>query len=124
MGDLLDPATLEQVVAIGRSAKSDDEVEAAPIELSTIVIAEPGESIKGEDLYNLIQSAKAEGVTITSKLRDLKGASVTTMVSAGRGVVAQAVRSGGRKRKRGNRQTVQEDRQWRERLKRQGDPPT
>jgi hypothetical protein len=119
MGDVLDPSTLEQVIAMGRSATTDDEVESASIELSTIMVAEPGNPIKGEDIYNLIQAAKAEGVTVASKLRGFKGAHVTTMVSASRGVVAQAVRSGGRKRKRGNRQIIQGDREWRERLKRQ-----
>jgi len=122
MGDVLHESTLEQVVTMGRSATTDDETNAAPIELSTIVIAEPGKTIKGEDIYNLIQAAKAENVTVTSKLRSLQGANVTTVVSAGPGVVAQAVRSGGRKRKRGNQQMVQEVREWRERSKRQSNP--
>jgi hypothetical protein len=122
MGDLLHPSTLEQVVAIGRSATEDDQIKAAPIELNTIMIAEPGTTIKGEDIYNLIQAAKAENITVTSKLRGLQGANITTLVSPGLGVVAQAVRSGGRKRKRGNRSQVQADREWRERLKRQNNP--
>ena len=49
---------------------------------------------------------------------------VTTLiivVSPGTGVVAQAVRSGGRKRKRGDLLQAQVDREWRERLKRQSD---
>jgi hypothetical protein len=54
MGDVLDVSTLEQVVAMGRSATTDDEANAAPIELNTIMIAEPGKTIKGEDIYNLI----------------------------------------------------------------------
>lgn len=118
MGDVLHQSTLEQLVATGRSVSDEDEAKAAPIELSTIMIAEPGETISGEDLYNLIQAAKAEKVTITSKLRDLQGASITTIVSAGGGVVAQAVRSG-RKKKRRDRQEVESDRAWRELLKRQ-----
>lgn len=122
MGDVLHESTLEQVVALGRSATADDEVHAAPIELSTIMIAEPGKTIKGEDIYNLIQEAKAENVTVTSKLRGLQGANVATIVSAGSGVVKQAVRSGGRKKKRGNRLRLHEDREWRERQKRQNDP--
>ncbi len=119
MADVLHELTLEQVVAMGRSGTTDGEANAAPIELSTIVIAEPGKTIKGEDIYNLIQAAKAEEVTVTSKLRGLRGARITTVVSPGADVVAQAVRSG-RKRKHGNRLLVQEDREWRERLKRQG----
>lgn len=122
MADVLDPSTLEQVVAGGRSVETDEEVNAAPIELNTILVAEPGKTIKGEDLYNLIQLAKAEKVTVTSKLRQLQGASITTIVSPGAGVVAQAVRAGGRKRKRRNKQMIQADREWRERQKRQNDP--
>lgn len=123
MGDVLHESTLEQVVTMGRSAAAEDEANAAPIELNTIVIAEPGKSIKGEDIYNLIQAAKAEKVTVTSKLRGLQGANITTIVSPGPGVVAQAVRSGGRKRKRRDPLLVQQDRRWRERLKRAIDPP-
>ncbi|MEE4417487.1 hypothetical protein, partial [Klebsiella pneumoniae] len=119
MADVLDPATLEQLVAGGQSVETDAEAKAAPIELNTIMVAEPGKTISGEDIYNLIQSAKAEKVTITSKLRQLQGAQVTTIVSPGEGVVAQAVRSGRRKRKRVDMEAVQADREWRERVKRQ-----
>jgi hypothetical protein len=115
MGDVLHQSTLEQVVAMGRSFPGD-EANAAPIELRTVMVAEPGKTIKGEDIYNLMQAAKAENVTVTSKLRDLQGATITTMVSPGPGVVAQAVRSGGRKRKRSNRLLVEQDREWRERV--------
>jgi len=122
MGDVLHESTLEQIVAMGRSGTTEEEANAAPIELNTIMVAEPGKTIKGEDIYNLIQAAKAENVTVTSKLRGLQGANITTIVSPGAGVVAQAVRSGGRKRKRGDRLLVQVDREWRERLKRQNNP--
>lgn len=122
MDDVLHELTLEQVVAMGRSGTTEDEANAAPIELNTIMVAEPGTTIKGEDIYNLIQSAKVENTTVTSKLRGLQGANITTIVSPGPGVVVQAVRSGGRKRKHGNRLRVQGDREWRELLKRQSNP--
>jgi hypothetical protein len=122
MGDVLDESTLEHVVAMGRSATTDEEANSAPIELNTVVMAEPGKTIKGEDIFNAFQAAKAENVTATSKLRGLRGAnisSISTMVSPGPGVVAQAVRSG---RKRGDRLVIQREREWRERLKRQSKP--
>jgi hypothetical protein len=122
MGDLLHESTLEQVVGVGRSSTTDDEASSAPIELSTIVVAEPGKPIRGEDIYNLIQAAKAENVTVTSRLHSLQGANITTVVSAGPGVVAQAIRSGRRKQKRDNQQVLEEVREWRERLKRQSNP--
>ena len=94
MSELLDESTLEHIVTMGRSGTSDNDVAAAPIELNTMVFAEPGKTIKGDDIYNLIQAAKAENVTITSKLRQLKDVSIQTIVSPGPGVVEQAVRSG------------------------------
>jgi hypothetical protein len=36
-----------------------------------IVVDGTGTSISGEDIYNLIQAARAEGVTATSKLREI-----------------------------------------------------
>ena len=72
MSEVLDESTLEHIVAMGRSGTADDEVDNAPIKLDTLIFAEPGKSIKGEDFYNLVQAAKAEGVTVTSKLRELK----------------------------------------------------
>ena len=61
-------------------------------------MAEPGKTIRGEDIYDLIQEAKAEGVTVTSKMRKLKNVSVQTFVSPGPGVVMQAPRSGRKRR--------------------------
>jgi hypothetical protein len=59
-----------------------------------LITAEPGKTIRGEDIFNLIEEAKAEGVTSTSKLRELEDVSVQTFVSPGPGVVRQATRSG------------------------------
>jgi hypothetical protein len=122
MSDVLHESTLEHVAASGRSAATDEEAYAATVELSTIMVAEPGTAIKGEDIFNLIQAAKAENVTVTSKLRGLQGASVTTIVSPGPGVVAQAVRAGGRKKRRSDKAVLLQMREWRERQKRQNDP--
>jgi hypothetical protein len=116
MSEVLDQSMLEHLVTMGRSGTSDHEAENAPFKLDTFVLAEPGNSISGEDLDNLIQKAKAEGVTVSSKLRELKGVSVQTIVSPGPGVVRQAPRSG---RKRcGDPQRRAQDRVWRERQKR------
>ena len=65
--------------------------------LNTLMMAEPGKTISGDDLYNLIQAAKAEGVTATSKMHELKGVSIQTFVLPGPGAVQQATRSGRRK---------------------------
>jgi hypothetical protein len=117
MSELLNESTLEQVVSLARSGTTEEEVESAPIKLDTIIMAEPGKTIKGEDIYNLIQAAKAEGVTVTSKIRELQNVSIQTIVSPGPGVVEQAVRSG--RKRRGNLLLRNQDRQWRERQKRE-----
>jgi hypothetical protein len=97
MSEVFHESMLEELVAKGRSGENEEEAERAPIKLDTIIMADPGSSIRGEDIYNLIQAARAEGVTATSKMRELKNVSVKTIVSAGPGVVNQAPRS---KRKR------------------------
>jgi hypothetical protein len=115
MSELLHESMLEDLVANSRSGAGEEEAASAPIKLDTIVMADPGTSMRGEDIYNLIQSARAEGVTVTSKMRDLKNVKVQTMVSPGPGVVRQAPRSG-RKRRR-NKETILRDRAWREQRK-------
>jgi hypothetical protein len=117
MNEVLDEATVEHIVRMGRSGTSDEEAASAPIMLNTVMMAEPGKTISGDDLYNLIQAAKAEGVTATSKMHELTGVSVQTFVSPGPGVVPQATRSG--RKRRGNRQLRAQDRAWREQQKRQ-----
>jgi hypothetical protein len=87
MNEVLDEAMLERIVTMGRSGTSDDDMESAPFKLDTIVMAPPGKTIAGEDIYNLIQQAKAEDVTLASKMRNLRGASVQTFISPGPGVV-------------------------------------
>jgi hypothetical protein len=118
MNELLNTFTPEQLASLGRSGTTDDEAESAPIKLDTIVMAEPGKTISGEDLYNLFQKAKAEGVTATSKMRELKDVTVQSFVSPGPGVVRQATRSGRKKKRRGDQQARLQDRAWREQQKR------
>ena len=97
MSEVFHESMLDKLVASSRSGESDEDVERAPIKLDTFIRAAPGTSIRGEDVHTLIQAARAEGVTATSKLRGLKNVSVETIVSAGPGVAHQAPRS---KRKR------------------------
>ena len=115
MNEVFHESMLEELVTKDRSGAGEEEARSAPIKLDTIVMADPGTSIRGEDIYNLIQAARAEGVTVTSKMRDLKNAKVQTMVSPGPGVVRQAPRSG-RKRRR-DKDNILRDRDWREQQK-------
>jgi len=116
MSEVLHESMLDYIVTRSRSGTTDADEDNAPIKIDTFVLAEPGNTIKGEDIYDLIQAAKAEGVTVFSKMRELKGVTVQTIVSPGPSVVQQATRSG--RRKRGNQLLRTQDRQWRERQKR------
>ncbi len=117
MDEVLDESMAEHLVTMGRSGTTDDEAESAPIKLDTIIMAEPGKTISGEDIYNLIQQAQADGVTVSSKMRELKDVSVQTFVSPGPGVVRQAPRSG--RKRRGDPELRAQDRAWRERQRRE-----
>jgi hypothetical protein len=117
MNEMLDESMLEHLVTMSRSGTTDEDAESAPIKFDTIVMAEPGKMIRGEDIHNLIQQAKAEGVTVTSKMRNLKNVRVQTFVSPGPGVVQQAPRAG--RKRRVDRQLREQDRAWREQKKRE-----
>lgn len=118
MTELLDESTLEQLVTFGRSGESEADAERAAIGLDTFIVAEPGKMIKGEDIMQIIQAAKAEGVTFTSKAQELEGVRIQTIVSPGPGVVRQALRTG---RSRRSKILREQDRVWREIQKRQED---
>jgi hypothetical protein len=89
MSEVFDESMLEALVTQGKSSTTDEEADGAPIKLDTIIMADPGTTIRGEDIYNLIQAARVEGVTAASKMRELKNVSVQTTVSPGPGVVRQ-----------------------------------
>lgn len=97
MSDLLNEDTVKQLVAAGQSGDDEDE---ALLELETLVMADPGTTISGDDIANLIEEAKAKGVTITSLLPKLKDTRIQTMVTPGPGVVEQAPRSSRKRRPR------------------------
>lgn len=117
MDEVFDTSSLDDIVRAGRSAKDEDDAATAPFKLDSFVVAEPGTSISGEDIARLAEEAEAEGVTLSSKLSQLKNVRVQTIISPGPGVVHQATRSG--RKRRGGRKLRAEDRAWRERQKRQ-----
>lgn len=93
MSEVLNDQTLEALVADGRSTNSEDD---AALHLDTIVIADEGATISGDDLYEIFQEAKAKGVTVASLMHKLpiKNASARVFVTPGPGVVEQAQRTG------------------------------
>ena len=93
MNDVLSDDTVEHIVA--STVPADDECDAT-FKLDSIAMAEEGKTINGDDVYALIQEAKAKGVTIASLMHKLPGARTQVIVTPGPGVVEQAPR-GGRK---------------------------
>ncbi|WFU31288.1 hypothetical protein QA635_32725 [Bradyrhizobium brasilense] len=119
MSEVFHESKLEALVTQARSGTSEEEADRAPIKLDTIIMADPGTSIRGEDIYNLLQAARAEGVTATRKMRELKNVSVKTMVSTGPGVVHQAPRS--KRKRRRDRGVEKRDRARDEQQKREAE---
>ena len=97
MSEIFNDETIE--AAIGSSTPTVDESEAT-FSISTMMMAEEGKTMSGDDLHALIQEAKKRGVPGASLAGKLKGVRVQTLVSPGDGVVEQAPRSGGRGKKK------------------------
>lgn len=71
------------------AAENEDE---AMYSIDSYVTADEGSSIRGEDLYKIIQEAKSKGVTVASLLHKLPNSSTEVIVGPGPGVVEQATR--------------------------------
>lgn len=94
MADVLNDDTVEALVLQGTSAPDEGE---ASLKLDTIAMADEGTTISGDDLYEIIQEAKAKGVTVTSLMHKLKNAKTRVYVTPGPAVVEQAARTGRKK---------------------------
>lgn len=77
-----------------RESVRPDDPEAAPIRIQTLLLAEPGTTINGDDLADLVQEAKDKGVTVASLVHKLPGnVSVQQFVGPGPGAVDPAPRT-------------------------------
>jgi hypothetical protein len=94
MSDVLNDETVEMLVANGTAADNEDE---ASLKLDTFAMAEEGKTISGDELYEIIQEAKAKGVTVASLMHKLQNANTQVFVTPGPGVVEQAIRTGRKK---------------------------
>ena len=90
MRDILNDDTVEHIVNTTVPGKESDD---AHFKLDTIAMAEEGKTISGEDVYQIIQEAKAKGVTVASLMHKLPNARTQVIVTPGPGVVEQAPRS-------------------------------
>lgn len=91
MNDVLSDESVEHIVASTVPADDEDD---GTFKLDSIAMAEEGKTISGDDLYALIQEAKAKGVTVASLMHKLPNARTQVIVTPGPGVVEQAPRSG------------------------------
>lgn len=94
MRDVLNDSTVEHIVNATVPGDATDE---APFKIDTIAMAEEGKTISGDDLYEIIQEAKAKNVTVASLMHKLPSAFTRVTVTPGPGVVEQAPRSGRKK---------------------------
>lgn len=93
MSEVLNDQTIETLIADGQSAENEDE---ADLHLDTLIMADEGSTIRGEDINRIIQEARAKNVTIASLMHKLpiKNASTQVYVTPGPGVVEQSHRTG------------------------------
>lgn len=89
MSDIFDKEVIEQVLSSSTPEENNDN---ATFSVDSLVMADDGESIKGEELDNIIQEAKEKGVTVASLLHKLPNSKAQVMVGPGPGVVEQAPR--------------------------------
>lgn len=94
MREVLSDEMLEEIVKT--TVPSNENETEAHFKLDTIAMAEDGKTISGDDVYEIIQEAKAKGVTVASLMHRLPNARTKVIVTPGPGVVEQAPRGGGK----------------------------
>jgi hypothetical protein len=94
MAEILNDDTVEMLIEQSTGGGAGDD---ASLHFDTIAMADEGTTIRGEDLYEIIQEAKAKGVTVASLIHKLPNARTRVLVTPGPGVVEQAPRAGRKK---------------------------
>ena len=85
---------IEQV--LNSVSPTGNEEESAYI-IDSLVMADEGSSISGEDFHKITEEAKEKGVTVASLLHKLPNSSTEVIVGPGPGVVEQTPRTGRKK---------------------------
>lgn len=92
MADILTDETVKHILNTTIAEVVSEEN--APFKIDTLVMAEEGKTISGDDIFNIIQEAKAKRVTIASLVHKVQNATnIRVTVAPGPGVVEQASRS-------------------------------
>jgi len=95
ISDLFNENVIEEMLTSVTMTNDPDEAE---FKIDSVVMADEGMEIKGEDIYKLMVEAKDKGVTVASLLHKLPNSKTEVMVSPGPGVVEQAPRTGRKKK--------------------------
>lgn len=93
MQGVLDQIPAESLLEGMQSTFQEDR---ATFNLSTMLEADPGTTISGADIAEIIEESKKAGVPIAKLIRKLKNVRATTIVQPGPGVPEIAGRKGGR----------------------------
>lgn len=90
MQTLFDNATLEEI--LDGMVKADDE-STAHFHMDTIVEADEGTTISGDDLADLMEESNRTGVPLSKLMRNLKNVRVATFIEPGAGIPEIAKRT-------------------------------
>ena len=66
--------------------KNTDDIENAQFNMSTLLVADEGTTISGDDIANMLEERKRTGVPLAKLVRKLKNISSTTFITPGEGV--------------------------------------
>ena len=99
MDDVLHEGSAPHIVNTTSTVLGDDS-DNAQFEIETMIMATEGKKISGDDISMLIEEAREKNVTFASLAHKLQNANISSIVSPGPGVIAQAPRTGGRNKKR------------------------
>lgn len=91
--DLVDP---EKLLSLMRTAKNGSK---APFSISTLIEADPGHTISGDDLAKIIKKHKRTGQSIAHLSSDIKDAKSQVIIGPGDGIPPAAERQPRRKKK-------------------------
>lgn len=93
-------ATMDPEWVINLPVDRTADPESAAFNMQTVLIADEGTTISGDDIYEMFQQAKRDGVSFASRAHTIPNSSGRTLIGEGPGVVDPAPREGGRGSKR------------------------
>jgi len=100
MQELLDNFSPEEILNL---VSTTDDYSKSPLNLTTIIKANSGKTISGDEVANLIKEGKRTGIPLAKLIRKLKNVKAQTIITPGEGVPQISGRRGGRKKKKEKR---------------------